>query len=124
MELPQSEPGFLYNEHLQNSRRPAAPCHRIGSNGVRRTGTATYAYALPNLDAGAYGYALSSHAYAISNLDAGADGNGLSDVYAISDLDAGANPVSDVYAISNLDAGANPGGCPPLDIAHGFVPLG
>lgn len=117
MELPQSEPGFLSNDHFQNSRRPAAPCHRIDSNGVRRTGTPAHAYALPNLDAGAYGYAL-SHAYAISNLDAGADGYTLPHAY----------PVSDVYAISNLDAGANPaanpGGCPPLDIAHGFVPLG
>ena len=84
---------------------------------MRRTRTAADAYPVSYLDAGADGYAL-PHAYAISNLDAGADGYALPQAYL----------VSDVYAISNLDAGANtaanPGGCPPLDIAHGFVPLG
>lgn len=71
-----------------------------------------------------------------AHLYAGADGNDLSDAYPFSNLDAGADgytlphayPVSDLYAISNLDAGANTaantGGCPPLDITHGFVPLG
>lgn len=105
MNLPQSEPGFLYNDHFQNSRRPAAPCHRIGGSSVRRTSTAADAYPVSYLDAGTYGYAL-SHAYAVPYLDTSTYSDSLSDEYAISHLDAGAHAYN------------HPGGCPPLDPAH------